>query len=242
MLGDVHLGRPGAPLACSLGAGVLARHIDQLLDTHDVVVINGDLFDLERGSIPLAHSREYQRLAITHAAIVQRLSDPRVLLIAGNHDAVLVDELGALESVRVRTDVGDIHMEHGHRFDGPVKQWREFASVVTWASGRAAAAGAAPLVDVMRAIDRRLTGEQRAEGPIERGALRWLAHQQNVALMCIGHTHRSGIWRTSGRTLANPGDCVHGAIRHLSIDAKRAEVSRVVDGCVDGISTQFGIR
>jgi UDP-2,3-diacylglucosamine pyrophosphatase LpxH len=149
-------------------------------------------------------------------------------LLAGNHDDALRNELGALDALRIHTDAGQVHIEHGHVFDAPIKQWREFASVVTWASGRASELGADPLLATLRKLDRALTGEGAELGPIERGALRWLAQRPDVALMCIGHTHRAGVWAASGRTLVNPGDGVRAPIGWLSVDGRNglAELRR----------------
>lgn len=198
---------------------MVARFVHTLCDSHQWVVANGDIFDLERGPLPFAEEREWGVLSAVHAEVVDALRRPNVVWLAGNHDAQLHHLRVAALSVDFGTRAGFVRVEHGHRFNAPLKQQQRFTSAVTWASGRVADAGLGPVVRAMRVLDHTLTGEGRSEGPIERGARRWLGNQPQHCGMVIGHTHRAGFWNTAGRTLANPGDCVARGLRYASIDA-----------------------
>ncbi len=234
ILGDVHLGRPGAPLAFAGDVPRFAAWLEQLGRQHEAVIVNGDLYDLERGVVPFAFRRELDRLEAAHRRIVDTLDAIGAIVLVGNHDAALASLSGAAAAVDLVTSSGRVRVEHGHRWDAPIKQLRRFTTAVTWASGRVVASPARPLFDVMRWLDRRLTGENQARSPVETGATDWLAAHADYAALVIGHTHRPLLERASGSLLANPSGCVDGTPRWIQVDAgcglvRRFEGDREVD-------------
>jgi predicted phosphodiesterase len=244
VLGDVHLAAPGRPLSFRGQADDLAALVDRLADDHDIVIINGDLYDLDRGPLPFTYRRELQLARAASPELTRRLGSSRVRLTAGNHDATLartgdaVDgiDLVAGASVRVR-------VEHGHRFDAWIKRWRPFTSAVTWMSGRAVQVGADPIYRTMRRIERHLTGEAQPvdprQNPIHQRAFQWLQARGEYDALIVGHSHRAGLWCEGGRLLANPGACADGRLSWVSIDldAGRAAIYAIENGTVFGLGS-----
>lgn len=219
VLGDLHLGRPGSSLACAVPADEIGAAASALAATHDLVVINGDLFDLERGATP-SQRRELALLDPIHQDATRALSGPRFVWTRGNHDRVLGRSGRAHAAVEVTTASGTIRVEHGDRFDPPIKRWPAFTSLVTWASGRARTTPALePAYRAMRFLERTLSGHgEDADDPVAVGARDWLADSEHVALV-IGHTHGRAVLRTAdGRATINPGHSMD-RLRVCSIDA-----------------------
>lgn len=226
ILGDVHLGRPGAPLAFAGRDDDFAAWLRELRTRCDAIIVNGDLYDLERGVVPFAFHSELGRLDVEHRAVLDALADTGAIVLVGNHDAALADLRQAASAVDLATVAGLVRVEHGHRWDAPIKQLRRFTTAVTWASGRVVASPARRLFDVMRWLDRRLTGEADQRSPVERGAARWLGAHRQYAGLVIGHTHRPLVEAVAGGVLANPGGCVDGVPRWIEVDGPSGVVRR----------------
>jgi len=230
VLGDVHLGRPGAPLAYTGDDAGFAAWIDALAAQYDAIVVNGDLYDLERGVVPFAFRDELDRLDAAHPRSLAALRRAGAIVLVGNHDAALAELRGTGDAIDLDTPSGLVRVEHGHRWDAPIKQLRRFTAAVTWASGRVVASPARPLFDVMRWLDRRLTGETARRSPVERGAAAWLGAHRHYAGLVIGHTHRPILDRVAGGVLANPGGCVDGVRRWIEVDGAAGVVRRFEGG------------
>ncbi len=219
VVSDFHLGRPGAGHACSVPPETLIAAANALRASHDLVVVNGDLYDLERGPTP-SQRRELRTLEPVHREVVSAMRGPGWAWTRGNHDRVL-QALGlAAESVRVSLPCGVVHVEHGDRFNAPIKRWPPFTTGVTWVSGRVeSVAGLRWVYGAMRQADALLTGAE-SDDPVELDSARWLAADDTLVAMVIGHTHVPLLHALpDGRALLNPGgstDEVHA----LSIDGE----------------------
>lgn len=224
VLGDVHLCRPGHPMSCRAPAEELTALAEHLRATHDVIVLNGDLFDLDRGPVPLRFRHELEVVEAAHADTVRALLRDGVVLLHGNHDRVL-GELGrAAAAADVQVGPWRVRVEHGDRFDAPIKQLRRFASLVTWTSGRVSQPPLRPIYRAMRFLESALTGEREGDSGIERRARAWLA-DADVDALIIGHTHAEHVSEADGRMLINPGACLDVPLRWVSIDADAGVVS-----------------
>ena len=104
VLSDVHLGRPGS--GCTIDGQRLVDVVHRLRDTHDLVVLNGDVFDLERGPMPLAFDRELAALEQLHATTLEGLRSDSIIWVAGNHDETLRAARGATDAVEIATPTG----------------------------------------------------------------------------------------------------------------------------------------
>lgn len=217
VLGDLHLGRPGASLANRLAPGDLAAAAAELSRTHDQVVVNGDLFDLERGTLPF-QGREYALLAPVHRAATAVLTGERFAWTRGNHDRVL-ERLGlASAALDVDMPCGRVRIEHGDRFNPPIKRWPPFTTFVTWVSGRVREVPALmPVYRGLRRAESVLSGHPNAKDePIAAAAERWVAGTEHVGVV-IGHTHAAVLRTAPTGFVFNPGDSIE-RVRALSID------------------------
>lgn len=231
VISDFHLGRPESGLACSIEATEIVAAVEVLKERVDLIVVNGDLFDLERGTLP-SQSRELRLLSSVHHRVVEALTGPEFVWIRGNHDRILEQKGRALGSIDLDLPSGLFRVEHGDRFDAPIKRSHTFTALVTWASGRVhAAAALRPIYHAMRAADHVLTGAATAKDePIAAKAERWLAGKPSYRGMVIGHTH-APILRESedGRLVMNPGGSV-SEFRALVIEPTDAALLLWHDG------------
>lgn len=224
VLGDLHLARPGTDACGRVDAAALRAALDDLRAAADVIVVNGDLFDLERGPLPWRQRAELARIAPLHAETLAALDAPDVVHVWGNHDRVRAGR-GAVEAVCVRTPGGAIRIEHGDRFNAPIKRVRWFASGVTWLSGRVQAPPWRPIYDAMKRAEALLAREGEGdgdEGAVERNARRWLGSTPDAPdALVIGHTHRQYAAQTADRWLLNPGASTE-QVRAVVIDGSGA--------------------
>ena len=218
VISDFHLGRVDAELACRIPSEVIIAAVDALQERADLVVVNGDLFDLERGTLPLP-SRELRLLETVHQAVLTRLTNPRIAITRGNHDRVLGRDGTAFDALDVELPFGLFRVEHGDRFDGWIKRSDTFTGLVTWTSGRVHRVGALrPVYDLMRFADRLLTGAATShDDPVAQRAAAWLGSSAHSG-MVIGHTHHALLHDIGdGRLLMNPGGCMD-TVRALVMD------------------------
>lgn len=236
VVSDFHLGRPGAPLACQIAADEILAAVDALRARTDMVVINGDLFDLERGTVPFL-KRELRLLEAVHHRVVAALTGPEFCWVRGNHDRVLLDLGRALPAIDVELPCGLFRIEHGDRFNAFIKRNESFTTMMTWLSGRLQIAPALlPFYKTMRAADHLLTGAATSKDePIAAKSARWLAEQPGYRGMVIGHTHAPVLMECpDGRRVMNPGgstDVVHA----LVLEEGEAELMRWTDGAYESL-------
>ena len=234
VVSDLHLGRPDAPHACNVKLDEVKAAASVLAETHDLAVVNGDLFDLERGTWPL-QGREYELLSQVHAEAAAALRAPPWIWTRGNHDRVLEALELATEHVEVALPCGVVRIEHGDRFNAFIKRWPPFTTFVTWVSGRVEAVPALrPIYRAMRFADLALTGTSRAsEDPVVTAAAEWLGTRPDLRALVIGHPHEAVLRGLSdGRTVMNPGGSTE-QIHALSLDGEQclARLLRWQDGC-----------
>ena len=218
VFGDVHLARRGSPACGPVRAEAFVAAVEALIETSELVIVNGDLFDLERGPLPWRQAHELSVIEPQHPH-VRAVEHPRVVWLSGNHDHVLTCQGRAQRAVDVVTPAGVVRVEHGDRFNPPIKQWPAFASGVTWLSGRVRGGGQAPLYRAMKQVERVLAGEvDEGSGPgsIERRAGRWLEGTDYAGLV-IGHTHRRYAEQVGDAWLLNPGESMRG-VQAVRID------------------------
>lgn len=225
VLGDLHLGRPGAPLGCRVPPETIATAAAALARDYDLVVVNGDLFDLERGSLP-SQRREYELLWPVHRAATDAFSGDSFVWTRGNHDRVLEARGLAVDAVDVELPLGLVRVEHGDRFNPPIKRWPAFTMFVTWVSGRVRTVPVLrPVYVGMRLVESVLSGDSGDTGePIVGGAARWLSGEPHRGIV-VGHTHLALLRSIpDAGFVANPGQCID-LLRALSIDGTSGDVS-----------------
>lgn len=232
---DIHLGRGEAVTGFSGSDEDLASFLSQLALSADLVVVNGDLYDLDRGLVPCAQGREFDVVRGRWQRVESAMQTHGIRMTAGNHDRVLLGRSFAGQVVRERLVVHHggrtLWIEHGERFDAWVKRVRWFTSLVTWVSGRVARGPLAPLYRALRWAETVTT--QDDGGGLEARAERWFRTQSECDLWVFGHTHREAMVNVDGRWMLNPGEAMRAPFRFLRVDL---EHNRVQFGSGDGRS------
>lgn len=236
VISDFHLGRPGAPLACQVPTDDILAAVEQLRSMADLIVVNGDLFDLERGTFPFL-KRELRLLEAVHFRVVEALTGPEFAWVRGNHDRVLLELGRAFPALDVELPSGLFRIEHGDRFNSFIKRNEPFTTAMTWLSGRLQIAPALqPIYQTMRAADHLLTGAATAkQEPIAAKSTEWLGGEPQYRGMVIGHTHIPTLKEgPDGRRVMNPGgstDVIHALI----IEDGQAELMRWRDAAFESL-------
>lgn len=221
ILGDLHLGRGDATTGYFGQPAHACLLLSKIAEQADLVVINGDLYDLDRGRFPTAQFLEYQHLQPTWASVEACIQRHGIRITAGNHDHALLGRSvgGKLVREAFEIQLGEVRVriEHGERFDAWIKRNRAFTSAATWLSGWLSRHGLDKLYRGMRRIEAWSTRDQNG-GQLRRAA-QWLRTQQHLDLLVMGHTHQRCAHPCGAQWLLNPGDAMHPVANYLLIDA-----------------------
>lgn len=227
IVSDLHLGR-GDGQTGFYGTPEQARALLRAIaKTADLTIINGDLYDLDRGSLPTAQKREYEFLRPKWASVEACIEEYGIRLTAGNHDRALLGQIvgGApvFESYVVSVGARIVRIEHGERFDAWIKRNRRFTSFATWWSGWFSRHQLHGLYRLLRRIEAFSTKDQ--EGGHIRRARRWMSEQKQCDILVLGHTHARCATACEKGWLLNPGDAMHPVANYLLIDAAQLKVT-----------------
>lgn len=232
---DTHLGRGVAKTGFGGKAEDFASFLAQLAERADVVVINGDLYDLDRGTIPCAQSREYRAIQPRWSSVERTMERCGIRITAGNHDRALLDRVvaGAVvrESFEVSVGGKKVHIEHGERFDAPVKRVRSFTSFVTWLSGKVQEGPFERIYAWLRWAEKVSTNDE--SGALEQRIMSWFFEGSKADILVFGHTHKRFRGCVDGRWVINPGDTMTSRFHFVEIPADASEIRF---GVGDGIS------
>ena len=241
VISDAHLGRGNSETGFGGDPEKLCAAIETLADQADLVIINGDLYDLDRGLVPIAQRLEYRSIKKRWAAVEATMAARGVRVTTGNHDHALRGKSigGAIARGAFRIQVGEwlVHVEHGERFNAWVKKSRSFTSAVTWLSGCVSHGPLRPLYRLLRRLEARTTGD-RGGGVMQRAG-RWLSKQPKLDVMIIGHTHQRDAQVIDERWLLNPGDVMGELFHYLRLDAKTGQIEF---GALDQNGTSLGVQ
>lgn len=220
-LSDFHIGATDRACGFRHSQVGFARYLDTLEASHDVIVLLGDIYQTDHGSVPSAASarRHLHRARARVAALVRRFDAPPYRYVFGNHDAVAAAELGAPEQLILGEGDSRVLLTHGHQYDPVARRAPLAADAGTWVTGRLRYAGLRPVAAWLErrdvaVKDRRFRGEA---GPYARGGLE-LARAHDVRYVVMGHTHCPRVDRLGDVTVINSGTCSDGRQCHVSID------------------------
>ncbi len=220
-LSDLHIGLDGRTDAFGHETAAFGSFLDDLLATHDRLVLLGDVFTADHAAVWGASFARAQLLRILARVpwLADRLADPRVHYVHGNHDVVARDVLGAAERVELQGARFRVLFVHGHQFDPVARRALRLAQAGTWATGRLRAARAPALAQWLEdrdvAIkDARFRG---AQGPYARAADA-LCSETGVAAVVMGHTHAARVDVVQHGLSLNTGTCSGGRREMISLD------------------------
>ena len=171
VISDLHIGPRRGRDAFGHDEQAFDRWLDELLDTHDHLVLNGDIFQTDH---ELTVGAAVQRRAL-HAAMARvpwltaRLADPRVHYLHGNHDTAAQAELQTDHELRLEHRGNTVLITHGDRYDPVIGRAPGVSHAATWAAGRVRAARLQGLATWLEGRDIAIKAE-RFQG--QRGALR----------------------------------------------------------------------
>ena len=226
MIGDLHLSRQGAHDGYRGDAETLIRLIATLAEETEGVVLVGDVYDLDRGTLPFGFAREKRMADALWQPVVDALHDHNVLSVVGNHDRWLLNE-GALEAVEISTPTGRWRIEHGDRFNSWIKQWPPFTHLVTWCSGVVTRAGWMGVYTHMRQVEGLFRAGAGSSETIMARCQRFLQAETHLRGMVVGHTHQPGVSALNDqRWLLNAGAGLTGNPQYALVDG-RAGVGEV---------------
>ncbi len=220
-LSDLHIGLDGRTDAFGHDAGAFAAFVDELLATHDRLVLLGDVFTADHAAVwGPSHARAHLRRILTRVPwLADRLADPRVQYVYGNHDLVAGDVLGAAERVVLASGAVRVLFVHGHQFDPVARRALRLAQAGTWATGRMRAAGARGLAQWFEDRDVAIK-DARFRGP--RGpyaqAADALCRDADVCAVVMGHTHAARVDAVEHGLSLNTGTCSGGRRELISLD------------------------
>ncbi len=222
VLSDVHLGRGDPRTGYRGDAAGFVQALHLLAKDADLLILNGDLYDLDRGAIPTAQALEYQHLEPDWREVEDCISVLPIRLTAGNHDIALNQRMIAGNRVQLAYElqVGPwwVRVEHGDRFDALVKRFRRFTSAVTWLSGALSRWQLDPLYYGLRALEQIATDDQSNGVALRAG--QWLEQRRAYDVLILGHTHKRWAQRFGDQWLLNPGACMDLPYRYLCINGE----------------------
>lgn len=233
VVSDLHIGCPPVPGAFGHPPAAFAAYLAGLLDTHDHVVLNGDIFQTDHQLVPGLRSQRaaIQRALDAHPWLRDALDDPRTTLLRGNHDDETRTVLAAGVHATFDGPAGRLVVTHGDRWDPVIDTAPRVSAVATWASGRIRRVGLGRLAQWLEGRDIAIKGARfrGPDGPYARGAL--VEKDQHTAnIVVFGHTHRPALLPLDGCVYANPGSASLGHRAHVSVDLAQGTVAVVVDG------------
>lgn len=137
VLSDLHIGVKGqADNNFIMDDAAFAAHLDRLSKANDVIVLNGDVFELWEGvAVAAAHAEHWNDLTkerlklvikswpLTYKMIIDLIQSKKIILVNGNHDAqirsrnLLGDDIPVYENYTIEMGPYRIRIEHGHQGD-----------------------------------------------------------------------------------------------------------------------------
>ena len=229
-LSDFHIGSLDRNDGFHHDESAFLEYLDRLEETHDRIVVLGDVFQAEHGWV-VGHrvaAAELERARRRVPRLWDRLCTERYVYVHGNHDAAARERLSARHSLRVEADGYAAYFIHGHQFDPLLNGIYPLARTGTWLMGRARWLGLRPVAEWFEHKDIALKHERfkGPDGPYVTAGRRLLA-EQRVDVVVMGHTHMPDRVEVDGGIVANTGSCSMGMRMHVSLDTQARTVKVV---------------
>lgn len=227
-LSDFHIGARGYTDEFRHREADFLAFLDSLEQTHDRIVLVGDIYQTEHALLPgnTAAAAQLARAQARMPALCERLRGPQYHYLHGNHDAVAGKALAAPETLHLHADDFTIVFIHGHQFDPIFQRARAAAQAATWFTGRLRRAGLRPIAQWFEGRDIAIkhTRFGHIDGPYARAA-RTLLRDHAADLVVMGHTHVPHLHELPEGRVVNTGSCSRGRRTHVSIDTATGSVT-----------------
>lgn len=212
VISDLHLG--GQDLSRStFGPAELFRFLVPIFDETDLVIVNGDLFDLSRAPLPFMSSTYRDHIRARYSDAFQLLDSAR--WVYGNHDRWL-GQSGIPESIAIEAQGRRIFFQHGHQFDPWLKKIRWLETSANFVAGWMERARLTPVSTWMGEIPEALSGN----GATEDRAL----EMKGFDMMVYGHSHQLSLSESDRGVVIRSGCVTEGRADWVLIDTDKDEV------------------
>ena len=221
--GDLHLGHTRA-LDKFLGEeDRLLRFDDHLRQTHDRVILVGDIYQTDYGSYPGSRSDVLEAILKRYSRIARRWNAGHHSILYGNHDVITQKLMGSLKQIHLSADNWNVWLSHGHQFDPLIgDKRRRLPFVVTWMIGGLRRMGLSCFANFLEG--RLYNAGQRVSKALELAAALALDRGRNNVIV-MGHCHQVACVTAGRGVYANSGACLPDSMRYVSIDTS----TRVVE-------------
>ena len=228
---DLHLSKPGGACAFTHSIQTFEAFLDHIEAEHDLILLAGDIFDHDVGERFMDRVGALREARAAWAPLVERLDQPHVIKVHGNHDTLLADE--GVPAVQ-RLDIAGfrIEMRHGHRFFRLDDLLAPLKYPIKWAAAWDQRQGLGLVGNTLYRINDLLTQsapQSARPTATTRGALAHLRASRGLDLLICGHDHRPMVAHTPHGIYANSGTCGYGRMDWLSIDPALGRVE-IKDG------------
>ena len=222
LLADLHLCPDPSCRECPFSEAVLLELFRQLEEEHALILILGDLYNLDHGHAPLAYRQTLKRSIARFPELHERLLHAPYRLVFGNHDAIL-RSAQIPESIQFEGSGKRLFAFHGHQFDGALKKLPAVAPTGAWLERHFLTLGLDPIAKALVRLgglaSRFRLGQSSNYQEHLLQEVDALARRQAIDFVCMGHTHRQQVLRLpSGATLLNPGASAFGEINAISLN------------------------
>ena len=218
VISDVHLGRGDR----TDRFGHVPRHFHQFLDylepISDRVVLLGDIVDTHHGRIPLAFWREFRAICAAYPGLSDRLLGGRYQVVAGNHDACLLELPGVTSELYLEEREHRVLFQHGHQLDRLITFSPKLCAMGNYLGGTAARYGLDGALELLDWIDNTANGGAAGRPGIYRDKAIELGLERQVPLVVMGHIHDQDHYARKGVTYMNVGACLEGRFEYGLVD------------------------
>lgn len=217
VIADLHLAPPGVETFGHRDEA-FAKCLKFLEEGHDLIILLGDIIDALTSSIPGDHTEAFwsawNRYPLTTQRFKQGIKEGTYIYVRGNHDLVAKAEVGAIDKFSIHDNKDQKWtFVHGHEQD--IFWSARFGEVFSWLGGWTHRLG---IGLIQRGI---LWGETKRhviDSKLFFHNIAQFALKTNSTFVVTGHTHVQGVKQVGSAHHINPGACVFGKWRYLSID------------------------
>jgi len=225
-LSDLHVGLDPDTDAFGHAPAAFAAFLAELLETHDQLVLLGDIFTADHAALWGERFASTHLLRILTRArwLADVLLDPRVHYVHGNHDLAARTVLGAPDRVVLGEGRCRVLFIHGHQFDPIARHALLAAQAGTWTTGRLRALGLPAVAQWFEDRDVAIKDQRfrGPSGPYARAAQQ-LCAEDGVQAVVMGHTHAARMDALPDGVSLNTGTCSCGRREYVSLDLERGE-------------------
>jgi len=226
-ISDLHMGDGKSSDAFQHNECQFLQFLDYLEENYDLIVLNGDIFETHKSTIPNTPLIQLEKAQNYYKNITERFSQKNYIQIVGNHDNILESLSYPLSFLHKEKDGGEYLFLHGHRFD-PIRSYGKIPPLTTWLFGWLERHGWKNAESHFSWIDEEIgykTGENNVF-LLRDGAKEICAESngENPMHVIMGHTHENPVIIQCGESeYINTGGCLRGRIQFAHIDTGNRE-------------------